>query len=67
MKNDDPFFPFALEAGGSHYPGVGGETLRYYGRLIAEECARVARDGGNSDVSSKILERFAILSQTHQR
>ena len=62
MKPNDPFFDFALEAGGSHYPHINSNNLIYFGRLIAEECARIARTNGESDVSSKILERFAILS-----
>lgn len=62
MKSNDPFFDFALEAGGSHYPYVNSNNLQYFGRLIAEECARIARSNGDAEVSSKILERFAILS-----
>lgn len=66
MREGNPFYPFALEAGGSHYPGVGGDVLHYYGRLIAEECARIAREGGDIDTSSKILERFELVSKHHQ-
>lgn len=31
----------ALLAGGSHYPGVGGETLEQFMRLTVEECIKV--------------------------
>ena len=31
----------ALEAGGSHYPTVGGATLEKFAELLIEECIRV--------------------------
>ena len=31
----------ALEAGGSHYPTVGGTTLEKFAELLIEECIRV--------------------------
>lgn len=31
----------ALEAGGSHYPGVGGATLEKFAELLIAECIRV--------------------------
>ena len=31
----------ALEAGGSHYPTVGGVTLEKFAELLIEECIRV--------------------------
>ncbi len=33
----------ALQAGGSHYPDVGGETLEKFAELIIEECAELFR------------------------
>ena len=29
----------ALQAGGSHYPEVGGKTLEYFAKLVVLECA----------------------------
>jgi hypothetical protein len=31
----------ALQAGGSHYPDVGGTTLEKFAELLIEECIRV--------------------------
>jgi hypothetical protein len=31
-------YELALQAGGSHYPGVGGDTLQKFADLILEEC-----------------------------
>ena len=31
----------ALQAGGSHYPNVGGKTLEKFAELIVRECAKV--------------------------
>ena len=33
----------ALQAGGSHYPDVGGKTLEKFAELIVRECALVAK------------------------
>ncbi len=32
----------ALQAGGSHYPDVGGKTLEKFAELIVKECIHVA-------------------------
>ena len=32
----------ALQAGGSHYPDVGGKTLEKFAELIVRECIHVA-------------------------
>lgn len=34
----------ALQAGGSHYPDVGGKTLEKFAELIVRECIQVALD-----------------------
>lgn len=31
----------ALQAGGSHYPEVGGETLEKFAELVVKECAEL--------------------------
>lgn len=35
----------ALQAGGSHYPDVGGKTLEKFAELIIKETLQVARAG----------------------
>ena len=34
----------ALEAGGSHWPAVGGATLEKFAELLIEECIQVVKD-----------------------
>jgi hypothetical protein len=34
----------ALQAGGSHYPAVGGATLEKFAELLIEECIQVVKD-----------------------
>lgn len=36
------FFDIALQVGGSHYPGVGGELLQRFGEEVVKECAKIA-------------------------
>lgn len=38
MKNK-VFHDIALQAGGSHYPGVGGELLEKFAELLVKHCA----------------------------
>ena len=42
----------ALEAGGSHYPEVGGELLQKFAELLIKDCAKqvrhVAKQGGST-------------------
>ena len=40
----------ALQAGGSHYPDVGGELLEKFALLVAQRCAAIyeAIDNGNA-------------------
>ena len=35
---NDKLKEIALQAGGSHYPDVGGETLEKFARLLIAEC-----------------------------
>ena len=35
---NDKLKEIALQAGGSHYPDVGGETLERFARLLIAEC-----------------------------
>lgn len=41
MKNPK-FIELALEAGGSHYPEVGGAMLEQFAELLIRECANIA-------------------------
>jgi hypothetical protein len=34
----------ALQTGGSHYPGVGGELLEKFAELMLKECIRVVEN-----------------------
>ena len=36
--NEKLFKELALQAGGSHYPNVGGETLKQHTKLVVEAC-----------------------------
>ena len=40
MKKE--FEHLALLAGGSHYPQVGGDNLSTFGKLVVEDCIKVA-------------------------
>lgn len=54
--SEELYNKLALEAGGSHYPDVGGPTLRYFMRLVAEECITVA----DEDTAKRIKELFQL-------
>lgn len=45
------FFDIALQVGGSHYPGVGGELLQRFGEEVVKECAKIAelKEQGSTD------------------
>ena len=38
----------ALQAGGSHYPDVGGKTLEKFAELIVQECLNICVDMGDN-------------------
>jgi hypothetical protein len=62
MKNEI-FRRIALEAGGSHYPEVGGDLLEKYSELLIHECAELmyGRDeNGNCKDGDTILEHFGV-------
>ena len=46
----------ALQAGGSHYPTVGGKTLEKFAELIVKECAcrSYLEDSGNPEVEEAL-------------
>ena len=45
-------YELALEAGGSHYPEVGGKLLEKFAELIVNECADIAQQHNKSPVKS---------------
>ncbi len=50
------FHDIALEAGGSHYPGVGGQRLEQFGRLVAERCRELA----DPETAERIAQEFGL-------
>jgi len=58
----------ALQAGGSHYPTVGGKTLEKFAELLIRECVEVAQmntpDTEECEythlISEKIKEHFGV-------
>jgi hypothetical protein len=54
------YFEFALQTGGSHYPGVGGELLSTFGDMIARECAKIARSNEDNTTARQIESRFGL-------
>ncbi len=39
------FEEIALQAGGSHYPSVGGELLEKFGELVVQKCIDTIQNG----------------------
>ena len=50
------FHDIALQAGGSHYPTVGGQRLEQFGRLVAERCMALA----DAETSERIAREFGL-------
>jgi hypothetical protein len=52
---------FALQAGGSHYPEVGGDTLESFYRIVVRDIMEFTDDlidDGRSNISEAIKERY---------
>ncbi len=49
-----------LEAGGSHYPVVGGKPLEKFAELIVRECARIADKAEPYKANDLILKHFGV-------
>ena len=52
---------FALQAGGSHYPDVGGENLASFYRMVVKDIMQFTDDlvdDENFDISTAIKERY---------
>ncbi len=50
------FHDIALAAGGSHYPGVGGQRLEQFGRLVAQRCRELA----DPETAERIAQEFGL-------
>lgn len=53
----------ALQAGGSHYPEVGGKTLEKFAELVVKETALIAglmEQEGRKNIGANILDSFGI-------
>ncbi len=65
IKMNEKIKELALQAGGSHYPDVGGKTLEKFAELIIRECAaqvdNVYKQGGGT-YGETILRHFGIKS-----
>lgn len=55
----------ALQAGGSHYPDVGGQLLEKFAELVIRECAQVAdcRSSFKHNTGEKILRHFDMVGK----
>lgn len=51
---------FALQAGGSHYPDVGGETLENFALMIINECIKISVFKGDSTTGKEIKKHFGV-------
>jgi len=54
------FFQLALETGGSHYPGVGGELLEKFGAAVVRECCQKLENNGMVEVAIELKQHFGI-------
>lgn len=64
----DRFHQLALQAGGSHFPGVGGENLERFAHLLLEECFSILRDQRNHNNCVKTTfdrsQAICVVEQT---
>jgi len=50
----------ALQAGGSHYPTVGGVLLEKSIDLAVRQCVDIALDNNQLEVAKQILQKFEL-------
>lgn len=50
----------ALQAGGSHYPDVGGKTLEKFAELVIQECLDILDDEDDCDADGRSVRIAAI-------
>ena len=58
----------ALQAGGSHYPDVGGKTLEKFAELIVRECILtiqmgITRDGPNTEKYLRSMKHIKQIKE----
>ena len=58
----------ALQAGGSHYPDVGGKTLEKFAELIVQECILtiqmgITRDGHNTEKYLRSMKHIKQIKE----
>jgi len=58
--NNPKFFQLALETGGSHYPGVGGELFEKFGNSVVRECCQKLENDGMVEVAIELKQHFGI-------
>lgn len=56
----DQYKDAALEAGGSFYPDVLGDTGNKFADILVQHCAKLAADSGNMRGSDAILRHFDL-------
>jgi hypothetical protein len=61
-KIKQEYFDLALETGGSHYPGVGGQLLSTFGDLVVKECIKIAKQNGDDVTADALAERFGVTN-----
>jgi HEPN domain-containing protein len=58
------YHDIALQVGGSHYPGVGGELLEKFGKEVARQCAELMESQhdwvSNVAASKAIRAKFGV-------
>ena len=50
----------ALQAGGSHFPIVGGKNLENFAELLIQECAKIADTAEPYKASDLIKQHFGV-------
>jgi hypothetical protein len=50
----------ALQAGGSHFPRVGGKNLENFAELLIQECAKIADTAEPYKASDLIKQHFGV-------
>jgi hypothetical protein len=71
MKNSI-FYKLALQAGGSHYPTVGGVLLDKFGDLVIQECIDIIANAVEhrepaSVYTDKIKEHFGVEESKQEK
>ena len=60
---NDRIKEFALQAGGSHYPDVGGKTLENFALMLINECIKIAVFKGDATTGKEIKKHFGVSDE----